>query len=84
MQNHVMFQGFLFKPCWPLSFDQRDIIAGAFVAGLDAGLVYNSWPKYAGSWIPEDLWLKEPKWRNIFENPATAQFMHRNLVGVLV
>uniref|UniRef100_A0A0R3RIY2 Cytochrome c oxidase assembly protein COX15 homolog n=1 Tax=Elaeophora elaphi TaxID=1147741 RepID=A0A0R3RIY2_9BILA len=52
---------------------------GAFVAGLDAGLVYNSWPKYAGSWLPEHLWLKDPKWRNIFENPVTAQFMHRNM-----
>ncbi|CAG9533997.1 unnamed protein product [Cercopithifilaria johnstoni] len=54
-------------------------VMGAFVAGLDAGLVYNSWPKYAGSWLPEDLWLKDPKWRNVFENPATAQFMHRNM-----
>ncbi|KAL3993746.1 hypothetical protein ACH3XW_18845 [Acanthocheilonema viteae] len=54
-------------------------VMGAFVAGLDAGLVYNSWPKYAGSWLPEDLWLKDPKWRNIFENPVTAQFMHRNM-----
>nr|CRZ24041.1 BMA-COX-15 [Brugia malayi] len=54
-------------------------VMGAFVAGLDAGLVYNSWPKYAGRWLPEDLWLKNPKWSNIFENPATAQFMHRNM-----
>ncbi|MCP9261590.1 putative uncharacterized protein psbx [Dirofilaria immitis] len=54
-------------------------VMGAFVAGLDAGLVYNSWPKYAGNWLPEDLWLKNPKWRNIFENPTTAQFMHRNM-----
>ncbi|VDM92762.1 unnamed protein product [Litomosoides sigmodontis] len=54
-------------------------VMGAFVAGLDAGLVYNSWPKYAESWLPEDLWLKDPKWRNIFENPTTAQFMHRNM-----
>ncbi|VDN06143.1 unnamed protein product [Thelazia callipaeda] len=54
-------------------------IMGAFVAGLDAGLVYNTWPKYAESWFPEDLWIKDPKWRNIFENPTTAQFMHRNM-----
>ncbi|VDK30246.1 unnamed protein product [Gongylonema pulchrum] len=54
-------------------------VMGAFVAGLDAGLVYNSWPKYADRWLPEDLWLTDPKWRNIFENPTTAQFMHRNM-----
>lgn len=30
-------------------------ISGAFVAGLDAGLTYNSWPKMADRWIPSDL-----------------------------
>lgn len=52
---------------------------GAFVAGLDAGLVYNSWPKYADRWIPEHLFSKEPVWKNMFENQVTVQFLHRNL-----
>jgi cytochrome c oxidase assembly protein subunit 15 len=56
-------------------------IAGAFVAGLDAGLVYNSWPKYADKWIPENLLSKNPKWKNFFENEVTVQFIHRNLVS---
>lgn len=54
-------------------------LSGAFVAGLDAGLVYNSWPKMADKWIPDDLITFEPKWKNIFENPTFVQFNHRNL-----
>jgi cytochrome c oxidase assembly protein subunit 15 len=54
-------------------------IAGAFVAGLDAGLVYNSFPKMGDRWIPTDLFAIEPKWRNFFENPTMTQFQHRIL-----
>ncbi|KAL3077898.1 hypothetical protein niasHS_013427 [Heterodera schachtii] len=55
------------------------IIIGAFVAGLDAGLVYNSWPKYADRWIPEGVLSHTPSWKNFIENPATVQFLHRNM-----
>lgn len=54
-------------------------ISGAFVAGLDAGLVYNSWPMMADRWIPSDLLALTPTWKNIFENGTTAQFNHRHL-----
>ena len=57
---------------------------GAFVAGLDAGLVYNSFPKMGGQWIPEDLFAMSPKLKNITENPTTTQFSHRLLVSLLV
>ncbi|KAM5272357.1 heme A synthase COX15 isoform 3-T3 [Ctenodactylus gundi] len=53
--------------------------AGAFVAGLDAGLVYNSFPKMGESWIPEDLFTFSPVLRNVFENPTMVQFDHRVL-----
>lgn len=55
------------------------MIWGAFVAGLNAGLVYNSFPmmgKYP--WPTEGLDMS-PVWINIFENPVTVQFMHRFL-----
>lgn len=55
------------------------IISGAFVAGLKAGLVYNTFPLMAGRWVPEGLLYLEPAWRNFFENPATVQFTHRVL-----
>lgn len=54
-------------------------LSGAFVAGLDAGLVYNSWPKFADRWIPSDILAHEPKWKNFFENHTTVQFNHRHL-----
>eukprot|EP00088_Acartia_fossae_P027408 TRINITY_DN2815_c0_g1_i4.p1 TRINITY_DN2815_c0_g1~~TRINITY_DN2815_c0_g1_i4.p1 ORF type:complete len:424 (+),score=109.60 TRINITY_DN2815_c0_g1_i4:38-1309(+) len=55
------------------------LVSGAFVAGLDAGLVYNSFPKFADRWIPEDILQQTPVLRNITENPTTVQFNHRIL-----
>nr|SVE70373.1 EOG090X04TT [Daphnia similis]SVE70997.1 EOG090X04TT [Daphnia similis]SVE71628.1 EOG090X04TT [Daphnia similis]SVE72260.1 EOG090X04TT [Daphnia similis] len=54
-------------------------ISGAFVAGLDAGLVYNSYPLMAGRLIPEDWLALSPAIRNFTENPSTVQFDHRTL-----
>ncbi|KAI5633345.1 cytochrome oxidase assembly protein domain-containing protein [Phthorimaea operculella] len=51
----------------------------AFVAGLDAGLVYNSFPKMGDKWIPDDILEFSPKLRNFTENPVTVQFDHRIL-----
>jgi cytochrome c oxidase assembly protein subunit 15 len=52
---------------------------GALVAGLRAGLVYNTWPAIDGGFIPsaERLWFEAPWWRNLFENALTVQFEHR-------
>ncbi|XP_031637522.1 cytochrome c oxidase assembly protein COX15 homolog isoform X2 [Contarinia nasturtii] len=54
-------------------------VSGAFVAGLDAGLVYNSFPKMADKWIPSDILAFSPTIRNFTENPTTVQFDHRIL-----
>lgn len=55
------------------------LFAGGIVAGLRAGLVANTWPLMDGYFIPpaDVLWRAEPLWRNLVENPVTAQFMHR-------
>lgn len=53
------------------------IAAGAFVAGLDAGMGYNTWPLMDGAIIPNGLYALEPAWRNVFENTMTVQFNHR-------
>jgi cytochrome c oxidase assembly protein subunit 15 len=53
---------------------------GALVAGLRAGLVYNTWPEIDGdALIPSAarLWFEDPWWRNLFENALTVQFEHR-------
>src|SRR6185437_14250647 len=55
------------------------IYLGALVAGLDAGLVFNTWPLIDGALVPsaERLWFIQPIWRNLFENTLTVQFDHR-------
>jgi heme a synthase len=57
------------------------IYLGALVAGLDAGLVYNSWPMIDGAFVPDSahLLFLQPAWRNFFENTLTVQFDHRML-----
>ncbi len=57
---------------------------GALVAGLDAGLTYNTWPLMDGALIPPDLLVIEPAWRNLFENPKTVQFLHRSIAYALL
>ncbi|XP_043267366.1 cytochrome c oxidase assembly protein COX15 homolog [Venturia canescens] len=54
-------------------------ISGAFVAGLDAGLIYNTFPKMSDRWIPDDLFAHKPIYRNFTENPTMVQFEHRIL-----
>ena len=55
------------------------IISGGFVAGLKAGFIYNTFPLMGDRWIPAEMFLQEPLWRNFFENMATVQFDHRVL-----
>jgi cytochrome c oxidase assembly protein subunit 15 len=61
------------------------IYLGALVAGLDAGLLYNTWPLIDGAFVPaaDRLWFLSPLWRNLFENELTVQFLHRMLAYVL-
>jgi len=63
------------------------IIWGAFVAGLKAGWIYNSFPLMDGEILPEAAWSLQPLWHNIFANPALVQFSHRWLAvtaGIVV
>lgn len=53
------------------------IFLGALVAGLDAGMTYNTWPQMDGSLWPDGLLTIDPAWLNLFENPKTVQFVHR-------
>lgn len=58
------------------------IIAGAFVAGTDAGFAYNTFPTMDGDWVPRHLMPLEPGYRNFFEDITTIQFTHRVLATV--
>ncbi len=53
------------------------VILGGFTAGLDGGMVYNSFPLMGDRFAPADLWTMSPLWLNFFENPPAAQFAHR-------
>lgn len=55
------------------------MLLGALVAGLHAGLIYNTWPSMNGRFAPEDALVLRPWWKNMFENPGLAQFDHRML-----
>jgi len=57
-------------------------IAGAFVAGIDGGMAYNSFPLMGGRFVPAGYFTLDPWWKNLFENVAAVQFNHR-WIGIL-
>ena len=56
-----------------LAFVATTIVWGAFTAGLDGGLVYNTWPMMNGHWVPPEL----RGLSSILHDPAAVQFFHR-------
>ncbi|MGI9310636.1 MAG: COX15/CtaA family protein [bacterium] len=58
------------------------LASGALVAGTRAGYILNTWPKMGGQWLPTDALVMYPWWLNLFENPATIQFVHRWLAAL--
>jgi cytochrome c oxidase assembly protein subunit 15 len=50
---------------------------GAYVAGLDAGFAYNSWPKMGDEWFPSAAPMMQPFLANLVDNPVVVQFVHR-------
>lgn len=55
------------------------IMYGGFVAGLKAGLIYNTFPLMGGQLIPGEFLSESPFWINFFTNHATVQWVHRML-----
>lgn len=62
------------------------IYLGALVAGLRAGVIYNTWPLIDGGLVPsaDRLWFESPAWKNLFENPLMVQFNHRTGAYLLI
>ncbi len=70
-----------------LGFLALTILWGAFVAGMDAGLVYNSWPLMNEEFLPQEAFNMQPLWLNATENAAMVQFIHRwlgMLTGIML
>jgi cytochrome c oxidase assembly protein subunit 15 len=64
-----------------LAFLQVEL--GALVAGMKAGLAYNTWPLMDGQVVPKGLFIAEPWYVNLFENAMTVQFNHRVVAYIL-
>ena len=60
------------------------IIWGAYVAGLNAGKVYNHWPKMGEKWVDDAVTAMQPLYLNFIEGLAGVQFVHRYMAYVVV
>ena len=58
-------------------------LTGGFVAGIRAGLAYNTFPLMNGHVVPPEIFMLDPWWKNFFYNMATVQFDHRLLAWAL-
>ena len=60
------------------------LIIGAFVSGMDAGNIYNTWPLMGSTYFPDDSQFIEFLNLSLFDNPSIVQFIHRNLAYLIV
>ncbi len=59
------------------------LVIGAFVSGMDAGKVYNTWPLMGTSYFPDDSRFVDFFKISLFDNPSIVQFIHRNLAYLI-
>ncbi len=60
------------------------LIIGAFVSGMDAGKIYNTWPLMGSSYFPDDSVISDLFNRTVFDDQSLVQFIHRNLAYLIV
>ena len=80
--NHISIKLYSIKFFLVLLFLQ--LIIGAFVSGMDAGKIYNTWPLMGLSYFPGDSRFNEFLDITFFDNPSIIQFIHRNLAYLIV
>jgi cytochrome c oxidase assembly protein subunit 15 len=68
---------------WTLSLLGLQLMFGAYVAGLDAGYAFNTWPKMGEEWFPSETPMLQPFLANLVDNPVVVQFVHRWLAWVV-
>jgi cytochrome c oxidase assembly protein subunit 15 len=69
---------------WLVSLVFIMVLSGALVAGIHAGLAYNTFPLMNGDFVPPEIFMVEPLWLNFFTNMATVQFDHRMIAWALM
>jgi len=60
------------------------LIIGAFVSGMDAGKIYNTWPLMGSNYFPDDNLIKDLFNFSTLNNPSLVQFIHRNLAYLIM
>ncbi len=60
------------------------LIIGAFVSGMDAGKIYNTWPLMGSSYFPDDSMISDFFNLTVFADQSLVQFIHRNLAYLIV
>ena len=60
------------------------LIIGAFVSGMDAGNIYNTWPLMGSSYFPDDSVINDLFNFKVFDDQSLVQFIHRNLAYLIV
>ncbi len=76
-KEYLPFQGLLL-----IIFIQ--IISGAFVSGLDAGMIYQTWPMMGNSFFPDDVIFNKFNEILDLDNHSLVQFYHRNLAYIII
>ncbi len=80
--NHINIQLNPIKFFLLLLFLQ--LIIGAFVSGMDAGKIYNTWPLMGSSYFPDDSVINDLFNLTVFDDRSLVQFIHRNLAYLIV
>ena len=60
------------------------ISIGAFVSGMDAGTIYNTWPMMGSNYFPDDNNISNLFDLSVFSDPSLVQFLHRNLAYLII
>jgi len=73
-----------FLPIYFVVFLFIQLIIGAFVSGMDAGKIYNSWPLMGSSYFPDDNTIINLLKLSALNDPSLVQFIHRNLAYLIL
>ena len=71
-------------PAWIAGVAFVQALSGGMVAGIRAGRAYNTFPLMNGHWVPPEIMMLDPWWRNFLYNMATIQFVHRAIAWLLI
>ena len=83
LNNNQSFRINRFIPFCFLILIFVQIAIGAFVSGMDAGKIYNSWPLMGSTYFPNDNNISNLFKLSAFDDPSLVQFIHRNLAYVI-